>query len=157
MNQSKKRAAAPSAQQASSGGAAAASGPDRRQLRRRRAPVSYLDQHPELDALLGAEDDQERSGAGRQLDVAALRQLVERTAPAAAFPAAASPSHLTAEALAAAGLRQPLLVPAGACGRGAAGAAATRTAMGLHLPPAQQLTPRGLAEAIGPDHQVDRH
>ncbi len=150
MKQAKQRAAAPAAQQAGGGAAAA----DRRQLRRRRAPVSYLDQHPELDALLGAEDDRERSGAGRQLDVAALRQLVERTAPAAAFPAAAHPSQLTAEALAAAGLRQPLQIPAGACGGVAAGTAATCAAMGLRLPPAEQLTPHGLAEAIGPDHQV---
>lgn len=136
-------------------GAPPADKPSRR-LRPRPAGQSYVDRHPQLDAVLGAAEEEEGGSgtAGRRLDVPLMCSRVERTAAATPLPAS-HPSQATAEALVASGLRQPLLVPANACGRGAAGAAATRAALGLHLPSAvATLTPRGLAAAIGPDHQV---
>ena len=134
---------------------AAAAAAEGRRLRPRATSVSYVDQHAQLDAVLG---DAEEEGAGGssapRLDVPMLCRRVESAARAATL-APSQPSVVTAKALSAAGLRQPLLVRANACGRGAAGAAATRAALGLRLPadPAL-LTPRGLADAIGPDHTV---
>jgi hypothetical protein len=137
----------------SGGGGSGGGSSDRRQLRPRATRRSYVDQHPQLDALLGAEEEDEEGGAARRrLNIPLLCHRVERGAPAATLAPASHPSQLTGAALAAAGLRQPLLVPGGAAGRG--GVAATCAALGLQLPPAAQLTPEGLAAAVGPSHQV---
>lgn len=126
---------------------------ERRLLRPRSAQLNFTDQHPLLDAVLGGDEEEEGvQGQRRRLDIPLLCSRVERAAPAQPFTAATHPAQVTAEALLASGLRQPLLVPSTACGRG--GVEATRAALGLQLPPAEQLTPRGLAAAVGPDHRV---
>lgn len=145
-----------SEEEGSPAAAAAADEPPARRLRPRAASVSYLDQHAQLDAVLG--DAEEEGGgaaaAGARLDVPMLCRRVESAARAATL-APSPPSAVTPQALAASGLRQPLLIRANACGRGAAGVAATRAALGLRLPgdPAA-LTLRALADAIGPTHTV---
>ena len=140
--------AAPAAAPAAVAPAAAAA--ERRRLRPR-VSQRLVDEHPLLDELLG--DENGAGGGSPELDLAKLRSLVEREAPAASLPPAAHPSQLSTSKLLAAGLRAPLLVPAGCGGvrgaSGASGAAATRAALGLRLPPAAQLTPRGLAAALG--------
>jgi hypothetical protein len=134
-----------------SGGSAGPSSVERRQLRPRPA-LNYSDQHPVLDAVLGGEEEDGRYAGRRRLDVARFCALVEHAAHAQRFTAATHPAHVTAEALAAAGLRQPLYVPAD--GAGAGGVAATRAALGLQLSPEGRLTPAGLAAALGEDHPV---
>ncbi len=127
-----------------SGGAA------RRQLRPRSAQRLLVDAHPELDALLGREEEVGGSSNQRQLNVPLLCAKVERDAPAALFAGATPADDVTAAALAASGLRRPLLVRADKEG----GAAAACTALGLRLPPGEQLTPGGLAAQLGAEVEV---
>lgn len=132
-------------------GASGAAAAARRQLRPRSAQHRPLvDEHPELDALLGREEEGAEPSNQRQLDVPLRCAMVERDAPAASFAAATPADEVTATALAAAGLRRPLLIRAEAEG----GAAAARSALGLRLPPAEHLTPAGLAEQLGAEHEV---
>ncbi|KAL4421887.1 hypothetical protein ABPG77_003689 [Micractinium sp. CCAP 211/92] len=128
-----------------SGGGAA-----RRQLRPRSAQRLLVDAHPELDALLGREEEVGGSSNQRQLNVPLLCAKVERDAPAALFAGATPADDVTAAALAASGLRRPLLVRADKEG----GAAAACTALGLRLPPGEQLTPGGLAAQLGAEVEV---
>lgn len=136
--------------QARAGSGAGGTSSERR-LRPRSGVLNYADQHPELDDVLGGDDEGAR-GKRRRLDIPNLCAQVEHATPAQLFATTTHPSQVTAEALAAAGLRQPLLIPAAACGKG--GAAATRAALGMQLLPVAQLTPRGIAAAVGRDHQA---
>lgn len=147
MSQSDSQGSAEKPQPAGASGRATAT---RRQLRPRSAQRPLVDEHPELDALLGREEEGGRAGTPRQLDVPLLCAKVERDAPAASFAAATPADEVTATALAAAGLRRPLLVR----GDDKGGTAAACSALGLRLPPAQQLTPAGLAEQLGADLEV---
>ena len=118
-----------------------------RSLRQRRSEISYHEDNPVLDELLGAEEPN-KPVKNRKPDINALRRKVERACPATPFSAFVKPEEVL-PTLQAEGFRRPLVVRAASKGS----VSATRSGLSIRLP-LRYLTPVGMIEAVGADHEV---